>query len=679
MIDTIQQMTPTSLGILPCLLGTCAHNSVANHPQGHKIGNSLHPRAQSTSKSTSLQLSKAEIDRIVQSELANMNLNEDQQRVVKSCSKWFYPQHYKSTSEGEDCVVLVHGVFGSGKSHLLIALITIICKVLDAAQDRHVRILVAALTNTAVDRVLEGLIDKVPFVRVGNIKKISKIILPHLLAKCTKEAEAEAEKELRELLENSSPSEIPYVQQALDDLKAGRMAQRAQRLKNYRVVGTTCNGSSLPILDDNEFPIVILDECSQSMEPLSLLPINRFKCHKLLAVGDPLQLPPQLAGRSDEDEANDTLEKTLFVRLGKLGHEAILLKTQYRCHPAISNIANKLFYEGKLSNGLTAAQRPPLFDLPPVCFVDITSGTEATGSQNSYYNEAEANHIASFVASLVRSGMEGSRIGVVVLYRAQIQVIADKLASRIGISATGRMSSAMNMLGVQISTVDAFQGAEKDVIIVSICRTSRLGFVESKKRLNVAITRARHHLLMFGRKQVLTSPTWKEALRIVEENAGLMSESDFKKLPVTFNQPIDEDFDTDFRQSSKVMSDLDDQFAVLEEPVQQAGFSDHLDSCLLWEPDELEKKGSSIGDIMGLFGVGEGDTQPNVSEDQNDQPTNQLIQSTHAQLHGQAHRPILEPVLVDGADNAPSSAKRRKYISPEEEDDESLLIDFDLS
>ena len=53
-----------------------------------------------------------------------------------------------------------------------------------------------------------------------------------------------------------------------------------------------------------------------------------------------------------------------------------------------------------------------------------------------------------------------------------------------------------------VSTVDAFQGAERDVILVATCRTtserSALAFIADPKRLNVTITRARHHLLVFG-------------------------------------------------------------------------------------------------------------------------------------------------------------------------------------
>lgn len=52
-----------------------------------------------------------------------------------------------------------------------------------------------------------------------------------------------------------------------------------------------------------------------------------------------------------------------------------------------------------------------------------------------------------------------------------------------------------------MGTVDAFQGAEKDIVIVSCVRTAGTGFIEAAQRINVALTRARHHLFMIGERR----------------------------------------------------------------------------------------------------------------------------------------------------------------------------------
>lgn len=74
---------------------------------------------------------------------------------------------------------------------------------------------------------------------------------------------------------------------------------------------------------------------------------------------------------------------------------------------------------------------------------------------------------------------------------------------------------------VQISTVDAFQGAERDIIILSTSRTIRLGFSDSPKRLNVAITRARRHLIVMGSAPLLTSNSaWDTVLNTALSSSG---------------------------------------------------------------------------------------------------------------------------------------------------------------
>jgi superfamily I DNA and/or RNA helicase len=105
-------------------------------------------------------------------------------------------------------------------------------------------------------------------------------------------------------------------------------------------------------------------------------------------VGDPLQLSPTISGPHTLG-----LEKTMFDRLEQHGVEPILLSYQYRvsfeerrnysfmyffslkCHPIISSIANDLFYQKKLMNGVTELDRPPLLhQLPVLSFIDVGCG-----------------------------------------------------------------------------------------------------------------------------------------------------------------------------------------------------------------------------------------------------------------------------------------------------------------
>jgi len=63
-------------------------------------------------------------------------------------------------------------------------------------------------------------------------------------------------------------------------LKAGAEKRRKQLLKKAAVVGVTCCSTTLPLMDTLAFDVCVLDECSQIVEPLSLLTLIRTKCRQ---------------------------------------------------------------------------------------------------------------------------------------------------------------------------------------------------------------------------------------------------------------------------------------------------------------------------------------------------------------------------------------------------------------
>ncbi|NWS70777.1 ZGRF1 protein, partial [Crotophaga sulcirostris] len=390
-------------------------------------------------------------------------------------------------------ITIIQGVFGAGKSYLLSVVILFLVQLFESSEATECprpapwKLLIASSTNVAVDRILLGLLDLgfEDFIRVGSIRKITKAILPHSLH-AGSGSENEQLKELLALMkEDLTPVEKIYVRKSIEQHKLGTNKTILQQVK---VVGVTCAACPFPCLNTLKFPVVMLDECSQMTEPASLLPIARFQCEKLVLVGDPKQLPPTIQGSESVHEKG--LEQTLFDRLCLMGHKPVLLRTQYRCHPAISAIANELFYEGNLIDGVSEKERSPLLDwLPTLCFYSV-NGVEQIERDNSFYNMAEAHFTVKLIQSLIASGIEGSAIGVITLYKSQMYKIQNLLGSV--------HSEAFKIKPVQVSTVDAFQGAEKEIIVLSCVRTRQMGFIDSEKRMNVALTRAKRHLLIVG-------------------------------------------------------------------------------------------------------------------------------------------------------------------------------------
>ncbi|KND01510.1 hypothetical protein, variant [Spizellomyces punctatus DAOM BR117] len=410
-------------------------------------------------------------------------LNSDQTRVLQSFADSIStPDHQPIT--------LVHGVFGSGKSFLISVLIIFLHRILEldliVSKDTF-KVTIASMTNVAVDRILLGLLNLgfTEFVRVGSLKKIAKLLLP-FTAQSKQEDDA---KELRELLDESlTESDRRAVRATIAKFKQNE--NQALLAKSF-VVGVTCSATNFEIFDDFKSTILILDECSQMTEPLSLLPLARFCTRKALLVGDPLQLPPTISSNCGHKEG---LDRTLFERLAAAGLKPILLRTQYRCHPIIGSVADSLFYRGQLIHGTSADDCKTLVSgLPTLCFVDVENGCEIRQRGGSFVNAEEADFVVKLTYLLAEKGVEASDIGVICLYKDQSEMIASKL----------RDGVLKNL--AQTSTVDAFQGAEKSIIILSTVRTKSAGFIDEPRRINVALTRARRHMIIVGQRRLLCS------------------------------------------------------------------------------------------------------------------------------------------------------------------------------
>ncbi|KAJ3212193.1 hypothetical protein HDU67_003970 [Dinochytrium kinnereticum] len=432
--------------------------------------------------------------------IEEFKLNEDQCRIVT--------EFLRSFNGGSFPITLAHGVFGSGKSFLVCVIVVIIgrakVRMPDKDDDEPLRVIISSNTNVAVDRILlvspfpsflrvliglKGLLKMgfEDFVRVGNVKKIAKPILPYTAQQ--KRNESDEMKELQSLLNENGlePGERAAIAEALRRFKSNENKHLAS---TALVIGVTCLSTPSEILENITGTILILDECSQMTEPLSLLPITKFKTRFALLIGDPKQLSPTLP--SDSLYPLFSLDRTLFERLAQLGITPTLLRTQYRCHPKIGNLANELFYDRKLRNGTSGEELEAVVEGgAPIVFIDVGEGKESfDGGGGSLFNLEEAEIVVRVVGGLLERDVGVGDIGVITFYRKQSEVISQLLAARLQIK------------GVQVSTVDAFQGAEKMIIILS--------------------TLIRHLIIAGNRKNLAKHSTWR---KIIEKHADTRSDA----------------------------------------------------------------------------------------------------------------------------------------------------------
>ncbi|HTN75444.1 MAG TPA: ATP-binding protein, partial [Pirellulaceae bacterium] len=184
---------------------------------------------------------------------------------------------------------------------------------------------------------------------------------------------------------------------------------------------------------------------------------------------------------------------------------------QYRMHGAIMAFSSQEFYDGELIAGegiearllceLPDVQRTPLTETP-LEFVD-TAGAgydeELEPDGESRRNVEEANIAERKVIALLEAGVPASEIAVIAPYAAQVRLLRDKLAER----------------GVEVDTVDGFQGREKEAIIITLVRsnaTGEIGFLGDERRMNVALTRAKRKLIVIGDSATIGAHEFYERL-----------------------------------------------------------------------------------------------------------------------------------------------------------------------
>ena len=363
------------------------------------------------------------------------------------------------------------------------------------------QILLLAYTNRAVDEIcssLNAITPSIDYIRIGS--------------------ELSCDERYREhLVENVL---APYHKRF--DVR--------QRLSACRVyVGTVASLSSkTEIFKLKRFDVAIIDEATQILEPqlLWLLSANssdgQDAVGKFVLIGDHKQLPAVVLQRKEQSEVFDeglrriglyNLKDSLFERLYRMhlseGDHPMLdmLCRQGRMHPDVALFPNQAFYGGRLEPVGLPHQKEEIET--PVVFLP---SQRDTGSMSGKTNQYEARMVADWAERIWRESPEtfdpNCTLGVITPYRSQIALIRKELQAK-GIPA---------LMEISVDTVERYQGSERDVILYSFCVNHRyqLKFlpnlteengVQIDRKLNVALTRARKRMIIFGVPDILKGNT----------------------------------------------------------------------------------------------------------------------------------------------------------------------------
>lgn len=204
------------------------------------------------------------------------------------------------------------------------------------------------------------------------------------------------------------------------------------------------------------------------------------------------------------------------------------MSTQYRMRPSISAFPNQDFYHSALEDSpLVSTRRPPPLSQyfpstsPPTSTVFLSHSFPESPYHQSTRNLQELDIVVSIVGDLLQKNptLEADSIGIISPYVAQTKLLEDVFRYH----ASNRLRGVLGPIRseevsrVEVNTVDGFQGREKDIIIFSTVRSNKyggIGFLTDKRRLNVALTRAKDALFVVGNAQTLKAATmsiWKQA------------------------------------------------------------------------------------------------------------------------------------------------------------------------
>lgn len=238
---------------------------------------------------------------------------------------------------------------------------------------------------------------------------------------------------------------------------------------------------------------LLIDEAAAATEPELCIPYHLHP-QRLLAVGDPLQLPPTILSRHAIFLG---LSRSMHERLmNQCNTEYIMLDHQYRMHEDISAFPNSQFYDGRIAN---AAARDlmgerPLPSMDTYSFINVT-GEEYQMHGGSYSNEAECLVICELIQQInkTRGWDSPNMLRIITFYQGQV-ILLNRILAQKGYG------------NVLVATVDSSQGCEANLVIISFVRSSTTkkgvraaaGFLADDRRINVALTRARHQLICVG-------------------------------------------------------------------------------------------------------------------------------------------------------------------------------------
>ena len=436
-------------------------------------------------------------------------------------------------------VEVVHGPPGTGKTTTLVEAIYETLR-------RETQVMVCAQSNMAVDWISEKLVDHgIPVLRIGNPTRVNDKMLSYTYERKFESHPDYPElwtirKAIRQIRENCKRDDNTHqkIARLRDRASEIEMSITAQLFDEARVVACTLVGAANKLLVRQKFSTLFIDEAAQALEPACWIAIRRAS--RVILAGDHQQLPPTV---KCYEAMKQGLGKTLMQRIVENQPQAVtLLGVQYRMNESIVKFSSDWFYGGKVESDDSVKNRSVLDYEHPIIWIDgneqtSISKSETTSSETSQedadiqfkeefigenhgrINRAEAELVLQTLKEYIekigkeRFLEERLDVGIISPYKVQMQYLRQQVRKREEFRPFRH--------AISVNTVDGFQGQERDIVMISLVRSNdkgEIGFLSDLRRMNVAMTRARMKLIIFGDKETLQHHAfYKKLIQYVEE------------------------------------------------------------------------------------------------------------------------------------------------------------------